>query len=294
VIRLILAGLLLQATSPCLKCHGDLLKLPGRHAVLEDCAACHEDQGDHTFPSWTPEAVRDLCLNCHDVSTRHPPPEKGACTACHDPHASRLRPLLRQSVAELCQKCHLPGPSPAFPHPPFKEGSCTDCHAPHGSSHKAHLVGPEPETCTTCHDDIGRRLESPHAHTPAQDECTTCHAPHGSDFPRTLKSHLSTQFYERYTPLQYFLCFQCYPASDLFGPDSGFVRNSENLHRVHVQRQRGHNCLVCHEPHGTDQPHLLRSWIRYGPLWAIPLRLQAQEKRKTCQPACHQAEEYGR
>ena len=118
--------------------------------------------------------------------------------------------------------------------------------------------------------------------------------PHGSDFPRILKSHLSTQFYERYTPLQYFLCFQCHPASDLFGPDSGFVRNSENLHRVHVQRQRGHNCLVCHEPHGTDQPHLLRSWIRYGPLWAIPLRLQAQEKRKTCQPACHQAEEYGR
>jgi len=294
VIRLILAGLLLQATSPCLKCHGDLLKLPGRHDVLEDCAACHEEQGDHTFPAWTQETIRDLCLNCHDVSTRHPPAEKGTCTACHDPHASRLRPLLRQPVAELCQKCHPPGPSPAFSHPPFKEGSCTDCHVPHGSSHKAHLASPEPETCTTCHDAIGERLESPHAHPPAQDECATCHAPHGSDFPRILKSHLSTQFYERYTPLQYFLCFQCHPASDLFGPDSGFVRNSENLHRVHVQRQRGHNCLVCHEPHGTDQPHLLRSWIRYGPLWAIPLRLQAQEKRKTCQPACHQAEEYGR
>ncbi|GBC84186.1 hypothetical protein HRbin11_00608 [bacterium HR11] len=290
----LLIGLLLQATSPCLKCHKDFQKLPVKHEVLEDCTTCHEEQGDHTFPTLTPEAIRNLCVDCHDVATQHPPKEKAVCTACHDPHASRLRPLLNQSVPALCQKCHPAGPSPVFSHPPYEEGSCTACHTPHGSSHKAHLAGPEPETCMTCHDAIGERLEQSHPHAPAQDECATCHAPHGSDFPRILKSHLSTQFYERYTPLQYSLCLQCHPAAEVFGPDSGFVRGPKNLHRVHVQRPRGHNCLVCHEPHGTAQSHLLRSWIRYGPLWAIPLRLQVREKQKACQPACHQAEEYGR
>lgn len=290
----LLIGLLLQATSPCLKCHKDFQKLPVKHEVLEDCTTCHEEQGDHTFPTLTPEAIRNLCLDCHDVATQHPPKEKAVCTTCHDPHASRLRLLLRGPEPDLCQKCHSPAPPPVFSHVPYEKGTCTACHTPHGSSHKPHLVAPEPETCATCHKAVAERLRQSYPHPPAEDACSTCHVAHGSDFPVLLNNQLSTQFYERYTPLRYFLCLDCHAAEDVFGPESGFVRGDRNLHSVHVRRPRGHNCLVCHDPHGTEQVHLLRSWIRYGPRWAIPLRIQAQAKRKACQPACHQAEEYGR
>ncbi|MDW7984783.1 MAG: cytochrome c3 family protein, partial [Acidobacteriota bacterium] len=183
MIRLILVGFLLQAPSPCLKCHKDFQKLPIRHEVLEDCATCHEDPGDHTFPTLTPADIRKLCLDCHDVSIQHPPAEKAVCTTCHDPHASRLRVLLKAPAPELCQKCHPSAPPPVFSHAPYEKGSCTACHTPHGSPHKPHLVAAEPETCTTCHKGVAVRLRQSHPHPPAEDACSTCHVAHGSDLP---------------------------------------------------------------------------------------------------------------
>ena len=286
--------LMLTATHPCMECHDDLWQPPVRHEVLEECDTCHEDQGEHTFAPLTDEDVLDICTTCHDVELRHPP-DGGVCTDCHDPHATQEASLLAAAVPELCADCHDIETRPtALNHPPYAEGDCTACHAPHGSEHPAFLADAEPGVCTDCHMAIDDALNEPVIHPPARERCTRCHQPHTADFPKLLKYFLTTRFYETYVPVRYWLCFRCHPVQKVFGPESRFVRGKKNLHRVHVQRPRGRACRVCHRPHGSTQPGLLRERIPFGPYWYIPLHIETTDRGKACAPACHQREEYGR
>ena len=169
-------------------CHGPLLQHESVHAAAADgeCETCHELLAgeDHDFEPM-PDPIGDLCLMCHDnpveeATTKHFPAAIGACTACHNPHASDTAPLLRSAINELCLSCHAvdaarPGFDPPrvplfdgmkghpnIKHPvtgvpdPTEEGSelnCASCHDPHAEMHTRLLKGGSGYgNCKRCHD----------------------------------------------------------------------------------------------------------------------------------------------
>lgn len=127
-----------------------------------DCAVCHETRNLFAFKQdkkkesvqtnkvfWGGggmpgplKADRDkLCSGCHSDLTGlralrdrlwlHNPVAKGQCLACHDPHQSRFKAVVRQPVDQLCHTCHdLSKALISQTHAAFR-GPCLSCHNPH-------------------------------------------------------------------------------------------------------------------------------------------------------------------
>lgn len=141
-----------------------------------------------------------------------------------------------------------PDPRPTFQHPPFKEGLCGMCHAPDGPPRlKAPLSG----ACFECHSESSSALSRKVVHSPfALGECAACHAPHESAERALLRA-----------PAQA-LCLGCHKIDVNDHPVAGhpaFKPGREN------PRDPGkpYDCTSCHEPHGADQPKLVR-WDARG------------------------------
>jgi predicted CXXCH cytochrome family protein len=235
------------------------------------------------------------CQTCHASIRLYHPSEEADCTDCHNSHSSTASPqLLIEKVPKLCWNCHDEDIKIESKHLPFTEGECLECHKPHGNKESYFLKKSLPNICFECHEEIKEQMENNFIHPPVEDDCTSCHSPHSSDFPRLLKDYLSLGFYEAYTPLKYQLCFQCHDRMDIFGNNSEFIKGDKNLHKVHVQRRKGRTCLVCHEPHGSGQEYLLKEKIPFGQFWYMRLKLKEENEQKSCLPACHQKENYGK
>jgi DmsE family decaheme c-type cytochrome len=133
-----------EVSSSCAECHGDVLakfSLNERHRLQEgilDCSSCHnphEPMAVSTLSAFGQQS----CTNCHlDKSGpfvfEHGSVRVEGCTACHSPHGSINRHMLKyQRVAELCFSCH--NTVPGF-HSRFTlETNCTNCHSSiHGSN----------------------------------------------------------------------------------------------------------------------------------------------------------------
>ncbi len=90
--------------------------------------------------------------------------------------------------------------------------------------------------------------------------------------------------------------------------DTGFqndtVRNGvvvrENLHWFHVvdaagsaHKDRGRSCNICHDPHGSTQPHLIRtSWTMrtFHPI----IKYESKPDGGECLKSCHAPKRYRR
>jgi predicted CXXCH cytochrome family protein len=113
---------------------------------------------------------RELCLSCHQemkklfasAYSKHPlKADGGRCTACHAPHESDKKPLLKAARADLCKGCHQTHSQFAHPYGPNvldprtgQAMTCLSCHNPHASSFAAILVAnPSRALCVQCHSD---------------------------------------------------------------------------------------------------------------------------------------------
>lgn len=164
----------------------------GRH-----CDECHgvPQAGKVTLVA---ASIKEVCYGCHVqlknrlavAVSRHRWLDSGACTVCHDPHASDFPRMLRASTNDLCLECHgagvrpgetvvlfngrvkLPGAllgglrplpieagHPVPKHPVLlkaaagqREINCLSCHTPHGSdANPKMLVAAAAELCVKCH-----------------------------------------------------------------------------------------------------------------------------------------------
>jgi predicted CXXCH cytochrome family protein len=236
--------------------------------------------------------------------------------ACHNPHGSASRHLLKAPTADLCLECHEEVRSAIktkVRHAAvYREDSCGICHSGHSSSIPALLLAPEKELCLSCHgkDDftrsdplrnIGREIEGkPHLHGPvANGQCSPCHAPHGSPFYRLLRKDYPSGPYAPYREGSYAFCFECHDRSMLSSPkataDTGFRSGSRNLHYLHVaDPKKGRVCTTCHASHASVSPKLINaSGISFGN-WAIPVNFKATSQGGSCAPGCHKAIQYDR
>lgn len=141
--------------------------------------------------------LADACFKCHPKLKEgllqknvHFPFKQGKCSACHNPHVSNAKGLIKEEVNSLCLSCHEDIRNllkKANVHTALKRGVCTDCHYAHSGGNRHLLVKPEKLLCLSCHEPLKAQLNRANVHAPFKEgECSSCHNPHGS----SEKNHL--------------------------------------------------------------------------------------------------------
>ncbi len=305
----------------CYECHdrpAETAKFQHGPAYLGNCSLCHiPHSGDQ--PHLLTSAPDTLCVTCHTGKSytaagqhRHSALD-GGCTGCHDAHASAFRYQLLAAPAELCAQCHdtiaEKARTAAHPHPATtQQKACLNCHDPHGSTQSANLVRPALDLCLGCHNHplVGTDgkdynittivTTGKYKHGPVETgECAACHDPHGSAHAMILTAAFPVPFYTAYSADKYALCFQCHDqalAESATTTDAtGFRNGTQNLHYVHVHREKGRTCRACHQIHAGDQPRHIRRETPFGQ-WDIPIGYEALSDGGRCSPGCHQPYSY--
>ncbi|MBL7049942.1 MAG: cytochrome C [Nitrospira sp.] len=182
------------------------------------------------------------CYECHDKFTGkrllHSPVEAGECTACHNPHGSPFKFMLKASGGDLCYECHDSDLTTAeYVHGPAAVGGCTACHDPHSSDYDMNLRLAGPGLCYSCHTDKAAKFLSANViHKPVKEDCIKCHNPHSSPVKFMLKQEY---------PL---LCLGCHEKK------KEQVYGSKVMHSAVFE---GKSCLNCHDPHASSLSMIL-------------------------------------
>jgi len=104
----------------------------------QDCSSCHDELSLGSMVEPQP----DLCYICHEdlsgtYNYLHGPVAGGYCTACHDPHRSENKYLLKMTGEDLCFYCHQEkSVLKNEMHQDLEGMQCMDCHNPHGGDDK--------------------------------------------------------------------------------------------------------------------------------------------------------------
>jgi predicted CXXCH cytochrome family protein len=316
----------LSAGNKCMECHGKLASKKVVHIpVINDCDKCHQANGKQ-HPQEDVEGftlikeVPQLCFMCHDEANImkeviHPPFKEGDCLSCHDVHSSKNEHLVSAIPPGLCYSCHndlqKTIETAAVGHDAVKEGkSCVNCHSPHSSSEKKILVKAEPDLCLDCHDKplaIGNRTipnmkeiitGRKYLHGAIDNNgCSFCHNPHASENKYLLGKAFPVENYSPAKKENYALCLECHESS-LFEEQSttestGFRNGEKNLHYVHVNQEKGRNCINCHDVHASNNLYLIADQVQFGE-WEMPINFTKLPKGGSCATGCHAEKKYER
>ncbi len=293
----------------CLSCHPDKVNYKFIHGPTSagDCTACHTPH-ESDNKSLVLKEGPELCLTCHmdmqDVMKKkvvHGAVLSG-CTSCHNPHGSSFKRLLPEEGPKLCFQCHSQIAEAIEKakqvHAPIKtEKACASCHSPHSSDNNKLLAKEGKDLCLECHKNIIKKTMKV-LHGPiSAGKCTPCHDPHGSKYAKMLSKEFPDDVYVAYNDKEYELCFSCHNRDLLRYPDTsfatGFRDGERNLHYVHVNREKGRNCALCHNLHGSSNPKLIADSAPFGK-WNLPLKYVKTETGGSCSPGCHKTYNYDR
>lgn len=315
----------------CATCHDDVSHTFGHPPVDRgDCLTCH-DPHQSRHEALLVRSQEQLCFTCHrdmdhlgvlTITRRdghppfmHEPMLDPGCTACHLPHGGEAVGMLAQNQRTLCLSCHESTvhdlPLAQSVHGAFQgESSCTQCHEPHAGDHESMLVASPFDLCMRCHDETitlksGEVLpnmkqvieESPVVHAPAANgDCASCHAPHFSPQKSLLRVNYPDRDYQKFDVESYAMCLECHDPSLVTEPYSsvtGFREGDLNLHYMHVNREKGRSCRICHQPHAGALPKLMREEFPFGSGgWNLPIGFAPTETGGTCTSACHEPRWY--
>lgn len=239
----------------CLSCHeglrGKVQMSKVKHPAVKSagCTGCHDPHGSGQNFFLKGKDMNALCSSCHgnkmNKAVAHMP-ARASCALCHDPHGAEEDKLLKNNQPELCLSCHqelrsvLAG---KYMHGPVQSG-CTTCHDPHSAQKPLLLqADSKKDLCLTCHDDVAKKLKTVKRPHPAVEAagCIGCHVPHASEIAGMLKAPAEK------------LCTSCHKkqAAELKSPF------------LHGPVARG-QCQACHDPHGSDDPDILKTFFPEG------------------------------
>jgi len=135
--------------------------------------------------------IPELCYKCHEKLKKelsgkyvHFVFKDGKCDACHNPHVSRIKGLIKDDINSTCLNCHN-GIKALYSqsnlHSPLKKGACTDCHNAHSAENKYLLVKEEKDLCLSCHESIKEQFKQKYMCQPFREgKCSACHNSHAS------------------------------------------------------------------------------------------------------------------
>lgn len=202
------------------------------------------------------------------------------------------------SAGEGCAtaQCHASFQQGQKTHP--VDSKCLNCHLgdPDGHPENKEKFSLAPEMCIICHKDV---VDHQYLHPPAAShDCHLCHKAHGEKKNRLLPEEYSAKLFLPYGEDEYRLCFSCHKRDLLLFPDTsfstGFRNGQRNLHYLHVNKaNRGRNCKLCHDMHGSELPKLIVKTVDFGK-WQMDLNFEKTENGGRCLPGCHRLERYSR
>jgi len=309
----------------CTDCHATIIANKNIHIPVEEsCEICHESDGtehpnENVKGFALTEEMPQLCFNCHDdvlneltAKFIHPPFEDD-CRNCHDVHSSVEDHLLIQKTTEVCYNCHddlkMSVSSLPMVHKAIDEKrGCMNCHSPHASSNEKYLIAETKELCLSCHNkavttesknltNIKQLLKSSKViHGAIEvDGCLICHTAHASKYSSLLVSNFPVGDYAPAQPDSFALCFSCHDAQmlaeEVTNTATNFRNGNQNLHYLHINGNKGRNCKVCHDMHGSQNEHLIASVIRFGN-WEMPLNFSSLQNGGACLTGCHSEKKY--
>ena len=309
----------------CYTCHD--LKIPENnlvHGVVSDgaCQECHNShQADNPILLKTSKLGR-LCRSCHKSIRNelkeehlHGPFGDQDCFKCHNGHSSKEAHLSDLKTKELCLSCHedvlREVNNSNLVHGAMKEeGSCLNCHSAHASSENNILIAKEKEMCMSCHDKnisvesgdiegLSKQLkEGNNIHAPIEEKgCSACHQPHASNGHLLLKSNFPKEKYVESKAENFELCFECHDKKLIEEPTTetatNFRNKDQNLHYLHIQGNRGRNCNLCHDVHGSKNKYLIKENSQYGN-WLMPVDFESTDNGGSCLTGCHKKYDYER
>jgi predicted CXXCH cytochrome family protein len=310
----------------CNQCHKDpvgMKKNVHGPVAAGACEACHSPHASK-HPKLLVEQGNALCVTCHKemgdalkkAKVTHKPVREGDCSSCHDPHASDFKMQVKTDPLTLCTSCHdqvkVAAMDSTYKHSIVtKDQACMNCHTAHGGP-LAKLMKAEPvDVCIKCHKDDqktpdGRVVKGvPEVvnaklikHGPVKDgNCSGCHNVHGSNVTRLLTKNYPESFYAKYDPDNFALCFSCHDSKLVSTKEAegltGFRNGTQNLHYLHVDKDKGRTCRACHETHASANPVHIRNAVPYGQ-WELPVNYKKTATGGSCAPGCHKEYAYDR
>jgi predicted CXXCH cytochrome family protein len=309
----------------CFRCHDKKIaegKFVHGPVSVGDCRACHQPH-QSKFKKILVADGNNLCFSCHaDMAEEikkhkniHSPVEMD-CINCHSPHSGAYKYMFSlDPQSDLCLNCHT-AKKQELTDSTVRHGAvgtgkkCLVCHNPHYSNYSKLLMMEPADLCLSCHDreytkesytiaDMKTFLsKNPDKHGPIRDnDCTSCHNAHGSKNFRLLQEPFPPVFYAPYDASNYKLCFMCHEpsiaAEEKTTTMTGFRNGDQNLHFVHVNKQKGRTCRACHDAHATNNPKHIRDSVPFG-TWSIPINFMKTQTGGQCTPGCHQLFRYDR
>lgn len=294
----------------CMGCHSHKAEKGFVHQPVkkEECISCHKTTGKQhprvkkgAFTQ-TDNGKSGLCNECHEPKNNlkfvHAPVASGDCLDCHDVHQSDNKYQLKEYGSKLCFTCHDKDKfDKKYPHKPIADGKCTSCHDPHQSNFKYMLKNEGSQLCFSCHDQ--KKFNGIIVHKPVNEgKCGSCHSTHGTENPHLLNKFFPEEFYMPFKKSNFALCFGCHKdnfADEAISESTGFRNGLKNLHFVHVNKEdKGRSCKTCHDPHASNQGHLVSSKVSGFGSWRIPIRYSSTNNGGTCVAGCHKPKSYDR
>lgn len=259
------------------------------------CTDCHSDLVEFDRMHYPAE---DACDNCHES------------TGASHPSDDSLGFRLMDQVPVLCFYCHEESMQKAVSHHPYAKGDCLACHNPHGSAESFLFPMADPDLCLSCHNrayrtDSTETLNIRHlvrgrmtAHSAIEGGgCLSCHLSHGSELRVLLAASYPEEDYLPALTENFELCFLCHDTDLLDAEETeyatGFRNGSRNLHRLHIQGNKGRNCRMCHNIHGSPLAFMVEERVSFGN-WEMRMNFIPEEEGGSCFPGCHGKESYRR
>ncbi|MEN8191399.1 MAG: cytochrome c3 family protein [Bacteroidota bacterium] len=308
----------------CAECHKlDVTNHTVKHGpvAIGQCQVCH-DPHQSANQMLLREDPQQLCFGCHtekqemlNHSTVHAAYDEG-CLDCHNPHGSENEYLVTDKIPNLCLECH-DDMGTEFQNAKTvhniinQEKSCISCHLPHTSQTGSLLVKEGKDLCFTCHDkkykNEKRTLKNIHKivtnskykhDAVSTGDCLNCHFSHSSSNNYLLNSEFPFGSYAKnIEPYSFNQCFQCHDGSALTQAKTltatNFRDGDVNMHYLHISQNKGRNCTLCHNVHGSQKPHLIAKTVQFGK-WAMPVNYKVIENGGSCAPGCHGTLKYVR
>lgn len=253
-----------------------------------ECAECHSDLVEYEQMHYP---AQDACDNCHEA------------TGANHPSADSAGFRLMDEIPALCYYCHEEAEPKTHTHLVVKEGNCMGCHNAHGSNELSLLKLAEPDLCLSCHDrdysgdstetqNIKRLVQGKmKAHSAIESGgCRSCHQAHGSDYASLLVEAYPEEDYLPAQSENFQLCFLCHESELLTARETdratGFRNGNQNLHWLHINGNKGRNCRMCHNIHGSAQAYLVEERVGFGS-WEMRMNFVPVEQGGSCLPGCH-------
>jgi predicted CXXCH cytochrome family protein len=290
-----------RTASACLQCHDPKDEGKHVHPALEmegECVQCHNPHGSDN-EKFLVKPENRLCFECHDPvpaeakegSEHSVVTDEKSCLNCHNPHSSDHDSLLLNDPKTLCLSCH-----------------------------DREIEVPENGETRVLENIRQKVMELQFPHKPAtwDDGCVVCHAPHGSKYKNLLTEPFPVKDYNVYQPGDsrtkntYELCFTCHNrlllSREIPADGTGFRNDAmkdgvvvrENLHWFHVvngddfgNKNKGRSCIICHDVHGSTNPHIIRkTWPMKN--HTLILLFEGRKDGGACLKSCHGQKIYRR